>query len=72
MYCVRGRIVKEVLTEFCRLLNHPSRRWQVLKRDAEHFVCNELPETTADLPNTAEIPAFRQRARQHGNPACFA
>src|SRR5262245_19940716 len=68
-YCVRGKVVKDVLKEYCRLLDHPSRRWQVLKRDSAHLVCNELIEPNADLPITTEIPSYRLRAGSKAPPA---
>jgi hypothetical protein len=59
-YCVHGRTVKDVLREFCELLDHPSRRWQVVKTAAGDLLCKELPEINiAELPSTGEIPAYR-------------
>jgi hypothetical protein len=59
-YRVRGRIVKDILREYCDLLDHPSRRWQVVKTAAGRLLCKEIPEvTSAEPPSTVEIPAFR-------------
>src|SRR5262249_60481360 len=68
-YCVRGRIVKDVLKEFCLLLDHPSRRWQVRKKDSAHLVCNELIEPNTDLPITTEMPTYGVPNRPHASPA---
>ena len=59
-YRVRGRIVKDVLREFCDLLDHPARRWQVVKIADGRLLCKELPESPrAEPPSTVEIPAVR-------------
>ncbi len=59
-YCVQGRSVKEVLREFCELLEQPSRRWTIVRTDERHLLCQELPDpVTAEPPITAEIPAFQ-------------
>ncbi len=59
-YRVRGKLVNEVLREFCELLDHPSRRWQVFKTAPGHLLCKELPEAAiAEPPSTVEIPAYR-------------